>query len=100
MHFFVVVILSYEPSILQKEIYGLYFYIRNYILIGIEIMNGSCSTVSMKTSLFEYSKVWMLDVLSLDKRIVKVSPVQKVVAKLMLNTSSKYNSQSMKIFTK
>ena len=45
-----------------------------------QAVNGSCSTVSMKTSLFEYSKVWMLDVLSLDNRIVKVTPVKKVVA--------------------
>ena len=45
-----------------------------------EASNGSCTTVGMKTSLFEYSKVWMFELLSVDERIVDVIPVQKVVA--------------------
>ena len=48
-------------------------------LVG-EAKNGSCSTVSMKTSLFEYSKAFMMDIISKDERIIKVNPVRIVVA--------------------
>ena len=48
-------------------------------LVG-EAKNGSCSTVSMKTSLFEYSKAFMMDIISKDERIIKVNSVRIAVA--------------------
>ena len=50
-----------------------------------EASNGSCATVGMKTSLFEYSKAVMTNILLKDARILEVRAVQKAVAKTNYN---------------
>ena len=50
--------------------------------IGIygEAVNGACTTIGMKTSLFEYSKAFMMEEIGKDARITQITPVAKVVA--------------------
>ena len=56
-------------------------YLQPEIQISSEAVDGANTIISMKTSLFEYAKQFLMEALKQDTRIIKAEAVKKVVAK-------------------